>query len=150
VSTEGAFFEQCLTEILVGEHRVRDERDRRLAQGTATFPSLEHYGVRIGRQGDEPMTYLDQLAVKIQQIAEPGAPMADSYLPLFRLYAVLALATGDGVTDADVHNAWSAWAIEHRAWSPHIRPFHELTPDVQAQDRPYTEAICRVATQEGL
>lgn len=87
------------------------------------------------------MNYLDIVATEIQRQA---GDLGES-LGLYRIYAALALAKGDAVTDADVHHAWAAWRAgddplpQHR----HLIPFEQLAPDVQAQDAPYTEAIRR-------
>jgi hypothetical protein len=87
------------------------------------------------------MTYLDELATRIEErVPAELRPEADAR-SLFRMYAVLALAKGRAVTAVDVHNAWAAWMLmrdpEHRS----IRPFDELDPETQASDLPFVEAI---------
>ena len=87
------------------------------------------------------MTYLDDLAFQIRKrIPEALLPEADTD-PLFRLYAVLALAKREAVTAADVHNAWVAWMQEidpgHRA----LVPFAALDASAQAADQPFVQAI---------
>lgn len=91
------------------------------------------------------MNYLDVIATTIQHLtAEPE--MAETRR-LYRLYAVLCLAKGETVTDADVHHAWAAWRMETVPdhWS--LVPWEALSPGCQALNHPYTEAIRCVATQ---
>lgn len=92
------------------------------------------------------MTYLDDLAARIREYApvNGSSPELDS---LFRLYAVLALAKGEAVTDEDVHNAWAAWTQDCDADHSKVRPFSELDHATQAEDGPYAEAI-RLAARE--
>jgi hypothetical protein len=91
------------------------------------------------------LNYLDDIAERIRAEV-PSAAMPDlDMTELFRLYAVLALALGPRVQLSDVHNAWVAWMLRLRPDHPALVPFTELTPAVQSQDGPYTEAIRRVA-----
>jgi hypothetical protein len=64
---------------------------------------------------------------------------------LLRLYALLVLTKGTGTTLEDVHDSWSLWRAETRPDHPSIVPFRDLSPEVQELDRPYAEAIHRVA-----
>ncbi len=91
------------------------------------------------------MNYLDLLAAEIQRTADPDATPPDEDLPLYRLYAVLALAKGQEVTAEDVHNAWAAWASDHQPDSRHIVPFKELSVSVQRKDEQFVDAIRQVA-----
>lgn len=84
--------------------------------------------------------YIDDLAADI------GLEVPDCPIELLRLYALLALVKGTDVTLEDVHNAWATWIS---ATDPHHRsaiPFEFLTAPVQQSDRPYMEAIRRVAS----
>jgi hypothetical protein len=92
------------------------------------------------------VTYLDELASRIEdQVPAELRPKADAR-SLFRLYAVLALVKGRAVSAGDVHNAWAAWMLardpEHRS----IRPFEELDAETQAADLPFVEAIRSAAS----
>jgi hypothetical protein len=91
------------------------------------------------------MNYLDKLAAEIQRTADPDSRPPDEDLPLYRLYAVLALAKGKEVTAEDVHNAWVAWASEHEPESRSLLPFKELSLNSQRKDQPFVEAIHQVA-----
>jgi len=85
--------------------------------------------------------YLDRLAGEIGLLA-PGCPV-----PLLRIYAVLALAKGSEVTLADVHNAWVAWRAETMPDHPALVPLGDLSPEKQALDVPYRDAIAVVAAR---
>lgn len=96
----------------------------------------------------QPANYIDQIATDIyremREEGEPPQPDAAD-MPLYRIYAVLALTTGTATTGAQVHDAWSAWQSgimpEHRS----IVEYDLLTPQVQALDEPYALAIRKVA-----
>jgi hypothetical protein len=87
------------------------------------------------------VTYLDELASRIEERVPTELRPREDARSLFRLYAVLALVKGRDVSAADVHNAWAAWMLardpEHRS----IRPFQELDPETRASDLPFVEAI---------
>jgi len=83
--------------------------------------------------------YIDRIA------AELAAKLPDCSTDLLRVYALLVLVEGQNVTEEDVHNAWSVWRTVTRPGHPALVPFDELTPDVQALDTPYVEAIRAVA-----
>jgi hypothetical protein len=92
------------------------------------------------------MNYLDTIATTIQLIAD--ADWQDALeLPLYRNYALLALTKGEATTNEDVHNAWVAWASSTKPKHPSLIPYRDLTPEVQALDTPYTEAIRCVAAE---
>ena len=69
------------------------------------------------------------------------------YDDLYRLYAVLALTKGEAVTRRDVHDAWSAWTASFHPSHRSLKPFEELTPEVQELDQPYVDAIHAVARE---
>lgn len=85
------------------------------------------------------MNYIDALAARLGQILDG----CDG--ELLRLYALLALVKGAEVTEEDVHHAWGAWRAATRPHHPHLIPFDELTPEVQALDTKYAAAIRAVA-----
>lgn len=91
------------------------------------------------------MNYLDKLGEAIQKEVDPSKLPSEDTATLFRLYAVLLMAKGVSVTLEDVHNAWAAWMIDRDPKHESIKPFEELTADVQQQDQPYVDAIHRVA-----
>lgn len=63
-------------------------------------------------------------------------------------YAQLVLTTGLGTTSEDVHTAWAAWRVNSdRPDHPDLLPFGELTPETQAYDDKYRDAIREVARE---
>jgi hypothetical protein len=91
------------------------------------------------------MTYLDKLASEIErQVPDELLPNEDT-ASLFRLYALLALAKGQAVSEVDVHNAWVAWMQERDPAHRSIKPFTELDAETQAADEPFVRAIRAVA-----
>ncbi len=95
------------------------------------------------------MTYLDELAIEIErQVPDDLLPDEDT-APLFRLYALLALAKGPAVNAIDVHNAWAAWMQERDPGHRSIKPFRELDAETQAADEPFVDAIRAVAERLG-
>jgi hypothetical protein len=94
------------------------------------------------------LTYLDDLADQIRQrVAAAALPDANTD-SLFRLYAVLALAKGDAVTPADVHNAWAAWMQELDPRHGALVPFSALDAKTQQADEPFVQAIRAAAAGE--
>ena len=93
---------------------------------------------------------MDELAEEIRgELPDELVPEGDTDL-LFRLYALLALAKGERVTAADVHNAWAAWMQERNPGHPAIRPFDDLNSNAQEADEPFVHAIRAViATRSG-
>jgi hypothetical protein len=91
-------------------------------------------------------TYIDDLATRIRD-ATPSDMLPDDateqeVTQLFRLYALLGLVRGNGVTAANVHDAWSTWMLgrgdcDHES----IVPFSTLDDDAQDQDDPFVRAI---------
>ncbi len=85
------------------------------------------------------MNYIDALAARLGEVLD------DCDIDLLRAYAVLALTLGADVTEEDVHQAWAVWRAVTRPDHPDLRPFDELTLEVQALDTKYAEAIRAVA-----
>jgi hypothetical protein len=96
------------------------------------------------------LSYVDEVAEAIRaHVATGSLPSADT-APLFRLYAVLALTKGEAVTLEDVHDAWAAWMTGRDPEHASLKPFDELSSDVQDADAPYRDAIHAVARERGL
>ena len=96
------------------------------------------------------MNYIERLAEAIRSEVSPeNLPDENSRL-LFRIYAVLAIAKGQEVSQEDVHAAWSAWmtGIDHD--HPALVPFSELDHESAIADRPYVDAIKIAITAVGL
>lgn len=89
--------------------------------------------------GAEP-TYVEQVTAALTERLNLDPALT-------RLYAVLALTKGTTTTMQDVHDAWAVWRADTRPDHPSIRPFAELSPDVQELDRRYMDAIRQVAAE---
>lgn len=64
---------------------------------------------------------------------------------LVRMYALLVHVTGRYTSVRDVHDAWALWRCASTPDHPDLVPFGQLSPQVQAYDRPYCDAIRAVA-----
>jgi hypothetical protein len=93
------------------------------------------------------VTYLDDIAEQIRNEASPDGRPDEETKALFRIYAVLALTTGQATTPENVHDAWAAWMLGKDPHHAAIRPFADLAADVQQRDRPFAEAIRTVAAR---
>lgn len=91
--------------------------------------------------------YLDALAAEIRAEVPDAVLPAEGNEGLFLYYAVLALAKGAGVEASDVHNAWVAWMLGRGERHESMVPFDRLSLNVQEEDRPFVEAIRRVAAR---
>jgi len=91
------------------------------------------------------LNYLDDLADKIRAAVQPRDLPHDDTRDLFRMYALLLLAKGAAVDEADVHNAWVAWIAGRDSSHEALLPFDALADDVAKQDSPFVEAIRSVA-----
>ena len=90
------------------------------------------------------MNYIEEIKEELSIELDWG--VEGEYEPLLDLYTCLVLTTGENTTLENVHDAWSVWKNaygdgEHRS----LKPFSELIKEVQELDRPYTEAIIKVA-----
>jgi hypothetical protein len=93
------------------------------------------------------MTYLDEVAADIsKRVPSDALPEAETSR-LFRLYAVLALAKGESVDAADVHNAWAAWMADRDPDHRSLKPFWQLDSETQKSDEPFVRAIREVAKE---
>lgn len=91
------------------------------------------------------MNYLESLATEIRERVPAAELPEEDSRGLFLRYAVLALAKGEDVTAADVHNAWVSWMCLHDPKHDALVPYERLPPEVASMDRPFVEAIQRVA-----
>ncbi|WP_425524387.1 DUF7701 domain-containing protein [Clavibacter michiganensis] len=91
------------------------------------------------------VSYIDRIATEVEhQLLVEHRPKKRSR-DLYRYYALLVLTLGSTTTLENVHDAWSAWMTAERPSHPSLVPFTELSEEQQQQDRPYMEAIHRVA-----
>jgi hypothetical protein len=88
------------------------------------------------------MNYIDEIAQAIRARVDPGYRLPKTDIQrLFRMYAVLALVKGIGVTAKDVHDAWSAWESDRKPDASSIVPFGQLPAETQVLDEPLAAAI---------
>ena len=93
------------------------------------------------------MNYIVAIARDIRaQVSDDDLPDVDTD-DLFLLYALLALVKGEGVDDADIHDAWTTWMALHDEDHPAMVPFAELEPETQSQDTLFAEAVRHVAAK---
>ena len=88
------------------------------------------------------MNYIDELAEAIRARVDPGYQLPKTDIQrLFRMYAVLALVKGIGVTAKDVHDAWAAWECDRKPQAPSSVAFVQLSAETQRLDEPLVAAI---------
>jgi len=88
-----------------------------------------------------PVNYFDEVTARLDELI-PGNDPA-----LLRYYALLVLTGGVNTTREHVHDAWSAWRTVTRPEHPALVPLERLSPEVQALDDPYVDAIRKVAAE---
>jgi hypothetical protein len=96
------------------------------------------------------LSYVDELADAIRRLIPPDLLPDGDTAPLFRMYAVLALAKGDDVVLEDVHDAWTAWMSGQDPAHQSLKPLSELPAEVQRADQPYLDAIQTVARERHI
>lgn len=85
------------------------------------------------------MNYVDRVTRDLASALDDCPP------ELLRLYTLLALVKGAETTLEDVHDAWSVWRADTRPDHPSLIPFGDLSPEVQALDGKYRDAIAEAA-----
>lgn len=92
--------------------------------------------------------YLDDVAAQIAtRCRDLWLTASDEDRALYRIYAVLALTTGEQTTNENVHDAWAAWRAATKPAHRSLVPFDQLTREVQELDAPYRDAIRAVASE---
>lgn len=90
-------------------------------------------------------SYLDPIVRDIHGALYVHMPLPVEKLPLYRLYAVLLLVKGEGVTCEDVYHAWAFWESVARPSFHALEPFNALRPEIQQLSERYARAIRLVA-----
>ena len=85
------------------------------------------------------LNYVDKIVSELENALD------DCEVDLLRYYALLALTLGAAVTEEDVHDAWSVWRTATKPDHASLVPFSDLSPEVQALDTTYADAIRTVA-----
>jgi len=68
-----------------------------------------------------------------------------AYEGLLDVYALLVLTVGEDCTNEHIHDAWSIWQSKTQPKHRSLKPFNELTKDVQDLDEPYRQAVIKVS-----
>jgi glycerol-3-phosphate O-acyltransferase len=95
------------------------------------------------------VNYIEEIARQIRAAVPASKLPDDDTHALFRMYAVLALAKGESVNAADVHNAWVSWMLGREPDHESLVPYDRLPCDVAEQDAAYVAAIRSVARVSG-
>lgn len=91
------------------------------------------------------MNYIENIKIALAKELDWDISQIDEYTPLLDLYVLLALTVGKDCTLEHIHDAWSVWCNNRDKQHRSLKPFAELTPDVQELDRKYRDAVVKVA-----
>lgn len=85
------------------------------------------------------MTYVEEVKAELSKHLKVGKGLLD-------YYSLLVLLLGEDTTLADVHDAWSVniertWDKETLGAHRSVIPFDQLTPEIQAKDQKFVDAI---------
>ena len=88
------------------------------------------------------MNYIE----KIKNLLESELKMRGTdYEGLLDVYGLLVLTVGENCTNEHIHDAWSIWQAKTQPKHHSLKPFIELTKEVQDLDEPYRQAVIKVA-----
>ena len=93
------------------------------------------------------MNYLQQIAEHVRAHIDPDVLPDQNVDALMLVYAVLVRSKGTGTELSDVHDAWAAWMSAIEPNHPSVVPFEQLAAEVQAEDRPFLDAVLAVARE---
>jgi hypothetical protein len=79
---------------------------------------------------------------KIKELLEERIDVEDE---LLNLYTLLIIVKGKDTTLENVHDAWSIWMNNKDPKHKSLKPFKELTKEIQQYDENYAYAIQEVA-----
>jgi len=68
-----------------------------------------------------------------------------SYEDLVEVYGLLVLTVGENCTNEHIHDAWSIWQNKTKSNHHSLKPFNELTKEVQDLDEKYRLVVVKVA-----
>jgi len=83
---------------------------------------------------------IDLLEVELKMKGTP-------YEGLLELYGLLIFTQGENCTNEHIHDAWSIWQNRTDPKHRSLKPFEDLTFEVQELDGEYRDAVIRVANQ---
>lgn len=91
------------------------------------------------------MNYIE----KIKDLLEEELKMRGTeYEGLLDTYGLLVLVVGENCTNENIHDAWSIWQTKTQPEHRSLKPFNELTKEVQDLDEPYRQAVIKVALEK--
>ncbi|CAB4151147.1 hypothetical protein UFOVP585_1 [uncultured Caudovirales phage] len=87
--------------------------------------------------------YIDKVKTELLKHIKVGTGLQNTY-------ALLVLVKGENVTLKDVHDAWAVsinqtWDHELNGAHRSLIPFEDLSPEIQAKDQPFVDAIIKTA-----
>ena len=87
------------------------------------------------------MNYIE----KVKNLLEVELKMKGTdYEELLDVYSLLVLTIGEDCTNEHIHDAWSIWQNKTQPEHRSLKPFNELTKEVQDLDEPYRQAVIKV------
>jgi len=87
--------------------------------------------------------YIERIATKLSEVLES---QGEQDRDLLRIYALLILMKPDDDYHLeDIHNAWAVWRSGSNPLHKSLVPFDDLTPEVQALDQPFLDAVRQVS-----
>lgn len=89
------------------------------------------------------MNYIQKVQDELEKrLKMRGTP----YEGLLETYGLLVLTVGKNCTQEHIHDAWSIWQNKTQPDHRSLKPFNELTKEVQELDEPYRLAVVEVAS----
>jgi len=83
---------------------------------------------------------------KVKELLEKELKMkGTSYEDLLDVYTLLVLTVGTTCNNEHIHDAWSVWQNKTEPEHRSLKPFKELTEEVQNLDEVYRDAVIKVA-----
>ena len=91
--------------------------------------------------------YIQQIYDELDKILKMrGTP----YEGLLETYGLLVMTVGVNCTNQHIHDAWSIWQNKTQPDHRSLKPFNELTKEVQDLDEPYRQAVIKVAQSTAI
>lgn len=90
------------------------------------------------------MNYIEKIKVELEKELKMKSEDWD-WEGLLDVYVVLVLTVGKKCTKENIHDAWSVWQSRYNINHRSLKPFNELTKEVQDLDEPYHKAIIKIA-----
>ncbi len=83
---------------------------------------------------------------KVKNLLEKELKMKGTpYEDLLDVYGLLVLTVGFECTNENIHDAWSIWQNKAQPNHKSLKPFDELTKEVQDLDEKYCQAVIKTS-----